>query len=244
MSIWGKILGGAGGQGVGGPIGALAKLASGAGGGSSRGTAENGDPEKAKQSVGFTIAVIALGAKMAKADGVVTKDEINAFKEVFRVPKEELANVAKIFNQARRSSAGYEAYAKQVAEMFPDAPEVLEELLWCLAHIAKADHVIHPNELEYLKTVAAIFGLDRGNFERVTELRLDGADADPFQVLGVTAEDDDATIKEAHRRLVREHHPDQLIAKGMPEEFVEVANQKLAHINDAYDRIKKNRAGR
>ncbi len=241
MSIWSKIIGRAAESTVGGPIGALASLAGGHLGGKA---VPEDDPDHAKQSVGFTIAVIALGAKMAKVDGIVTKDEITAFKEVFRVPSEELANVSKIFNQARRSSAGYEAYAEQVAGMFPNAPEVLEELLWCLAHIAKADHVIHPNELEYLKTVSDIFKLDRNTFERVTELRLDGGDADPFQILGVSPDDDDEAIKAAHRQLVREHHPDQLIAQGMPEEFVEVANTKLAHINDAYDRIKKSRANR
>lgn len=245
MSIWGKLLGGAAGLAMGGPIGALVGVA----GGhlvdkkiKGDGVAEK-DPEKAKKSVGFTIAVIVLGAKMAKADGIVTKDEIAAFREVFKVPQEEVGNVARIFNQARKDAAGFEPYAKQVKDMFPAAPEVLEELLWCLAFIAKADNIIHPNEMEFLKKVAEIFGLDEQTFERVTELRLDGGNADPYQVLGVTADDDDNAIKAAHRKLVRENHPDHLIAKGMPEEFVDIANEKLARINDAYDRVKKQRGG-
>lgn len=239
MSIWGKLVGGAAGFALGGPLGALI----GAVGGHfvDRMNKESDEPGQQQKSVGFTIAVIVLGAKMAKADGVVTEDEIAAFKQVFHVPPEEMKNVSRVFNQARKDAAGYEPYAKQVAEMFRNNPAVLEELLWCLAHIAKADGRIHPNERVFLRGVADIFGFDSAAFERVTAISTNGEPEDPYRVLGVTPDATDADVKAAHRKLVIENHPDKLIAQGLPEEFVELANKKLAAINAAYDKIKKHR---
>lgn len=239
MSIWGKVLGGAAGFAIGGPLGALlggiaghiidtkrAEAAEAAGGGA--------DPTK---QVGFTIAVIALGAKLAKADGVVTPDEIRAFRRVFRVAPEETRNVARVFNLARKSTAGYEPYAKQIAGMFHDNPAVLEELVACLFVIAKADGTVSDSELEYLENVAAIFGFSQADFARLRAESMGPDAADPYTILGVPHDADDDTVKSAYRKLVRENHPDTLIAQGMPEEFVEVANEKLAMINAAYDKI-------
>lgn len=240
MSIWGKILGGVGGLALGGPIGLLVGAIGGHFVDRFRSEQEP-DPERAKRSIGFTIAVIVLGAKMAKADGRVTQNEVEAFKQVFQVPEDEMKNVARIFNQARKDARGFEPYAEQVAGMFRGSSEVLEELLWCLAYIAKADGIVHSRELNFLRNVSNIFGFDDVTFERVTALQLDGEHADPYQILGISAEDDDETIKKAHRVLVVENHPDRLIAKGMPEEFVAVANARLAKINAAYDRIRKQR---
>lgn len=242
MSIWGKIVGGAAGFAMGGPLGLLVGAVGGHFVDRLRPDQEP-DPERAKRSVGFTIAVIVLGAKMAKADGVVTPDEVDAFKEVFQVPESEMKNVARVFNQARKDARGFEPYAEQVAGMFRNSPEVLEEMLWCLAHIAKADGVIHPGELEFLSSVSKIFGFDDATFERVTALQLDGGNADPYQILGVSSDASDEEIRKAHRALVVENHPDKLIAKGMPEEFVAVANERVAKINAAHDRIRQMRAG-
>ncbi len=239
MSIWGKIFGGAAGFALGGPLGALV----GAVGGHviDRLRKSQAGREDATKSVAFTIGVIALGAKMAKADGVVTDDEIAAFRHVFQVPPEEEKNVTRVFDRARKDTRGYELYARQIAGMFRDNPAVLEELLWCLSYIAKADGRIHPAELEFLSQVSDTFGLDRAAFERVTALQMSGDDADPYRVLGVAPTTDDAGLRAAHRRLVLENHPDRLIAQGMPEETIAVANAKLAAINAAYDRIRADR---
>ena len=238
MSIWGKVLGGAAGFAIGGPLGALI----GAGAGhlvdkaraSAFAAVVDDDPTK---QVGFTIAVIALGAKLAKADGVVTPDEIRAFRRVFKVAPEESSNVARVFNMARKSTAGYEPYAKQVAGMFRYNPAVLEELLNCLFIIAKADGSVHEDELAYLQNVSAIFGFSEGDFVRIREENIGFDGADPYTILGVAHDAEDDAVKSAYRKLVRENHPDTLIAQGMPEEFVEVANEKLAAVNAAYDKI-------
>ncbi|WP_420549174.1 TerB family tellurite resistance protein [Curvivirga sp.] len=241
MSIWGKILGGVGGFAVGGPIGALVGALGGHVLDKMREGPESDSQKDQTKTITFTIGVIVLGAKMAKADGQVTDDEVIAFKQVFHVPDHEVKNVARIFNQARQDSHGFEPYAKQMADTFKDTPNVLEELLWCLTHIAKADGKIHPGELEFLYKVSHIFGFTDQCFERVTGLKQSGQAADPYAILGLNSSASDQDIKSAHRKLVIENHPDKLTAQGLPEEFIEMANEKLATINAAYDEIKKQR---
>ncbi|MBL4613773.1 MAG: TerB family tellurite resistance protein [Magnetovibrio sp.] len=243
MSIWGKVIGGVAGFVVGGPLGGLL----GAVAGHALDKAHGGGPEVGRPSreeqrqVAFTLAVIALGAKMAKADGHVTRDEVVAFKQLFRIPPHEMNNVAKIFDRAKGSTAGFEMYAAQVAKLFPHEPAVLEELLGGLFHIAKADGVIHPAELDYLKKVAAIFGFDQQTFERITQSHQPPETADPYGVLGVSADASDSEIKSAYRKLIHENHPDKLMAQGLPQEFIDLANKKMAAINAAHDKIKKER---
>jgi len=242
MSIWGKILGGAAGFAVGGPLGAIIGAVAGHAVDRYRATQvegeDGGDPTR---SIAFTIGVIVLSAKMAKADGVVTRDEIDAFKQVFRVPAHETGNVSKVFNQARRDSAGFEPYARQLAGMFRDNPVVLEELLSCLAYIAHADGKLHPSEEQFLHEVSEIFSLSKAAFERATSIRRAPDETDPYQLIGVSRDASDSDIKSAYRKLVIENHPDKLMAQGVPEEFIEVANRKLAAINAAYDTIQKER---
>ena len=238
MSIWGKLLGGAAGFALGGPLGAL--LGGLAGHAIDR-MREPTDSSNGTKQVAFTIGVIVLGAKMAKADGVVTEDEIAAFKEVFHIPPQEMKNVSRVFNRARKDARGFEPYARQIAGLFRDNPAVLEDLLGGLFHIAKADSVIHPKEIEYLEAVATTFGFSEADFARIRASYL-GADAgDPYQILGVSHDASDDDIKKAYRALVRKNHPDTLIAQGLPQEFIDVANEKLAAINDAYDRIERQR---
>jgi DnaJ like chaperone protein len=234
MTIWGKVLGGAAGFALGGPLGAIIGTA--AGHAIDRMRQPRGGADATK-SIAFTIAVIVLSAKLAKADGVVTRDEIEAFREVFHVPDDELQHVSRVFDQARRDSQGFEPYASQIASMFRDNPAVLEELLFCLAHVAKADGVMHPAEVEYLRAVSKIFALDDSAFERVTEIELGPEKADAYTILGISREISNDDLRTAYRALVRENHPDLLIAQGMPQEFVDLANEKLSAINVAYDRV-------
>jgi DnaJ like chaperone protein len=246
-SIWGKLVGGAAGFALGGPLGALL----GALGGhlimdrrtssSHEGLGMGGKDSYERQAI-FTMGVVALGAKMSKADGRVTRDEVQAFKEVFRIKAEDSARVGKLFDAAKQDVYGFEVYARQVAGLLRHEPQLLREILWCLAYIAKADGVIHAKEKEFLEEVALIFGVGLEELERITQVDLHGKDNDPYQVLGVSAEADMSEIKKVYRNLVRENHPDRLIAKGVPQEMIDVANQKIAKINDAYDTIEKLRA--
>lgn len=191
-------------------------------------------------SVSFTIAVIALGAKMAKADGVVTEREINAFKEVFKVSPDELANVARVFNMAKKDVAGFESYAEQVATLFAKQPEVLEDVLDSLFHIAKADDIVHESELAYLKAVADIFGLHE-KFRCIQARHIQSAEDDPYMILGVDPCVTDGELKRLYREIVKENHPDRHIAAGVPEEMISIATQRLGAMNAAYEDIVKER---
>ena len=244
MSVWGKIIGGVAGFALGGPIGALIGAVAGHAVDRIRGDDGAATPEAtATRQVAFTIAVIVLSAKMAKADGTVTRDEIDTFKKLFRIPPDEAKGVGRIFDEARADAQGFEPYAEQVARMFAHEPAVLEELLGGLFHIAKADGIIHPAEMAYLRRVAAIFGFDEPAFERVrvSHLGAEGGLTDPYEVLGIPRHTDDAGVKAAYRKLIRENHPDTLIAQGLPQEFIDLANEKMAAINAAYDTVAKSR---
>lgn len=254
MSIWGRILGSAASLFSGGPLGSLlgglagqaVDLWSPCGPGDQHKPMSDAEAEEAKQTVAFTIGVIALAAKMARADGVVKRVEVDTFKRLFRVPADELANVGRVFDLARRDTHGFEEYARQIANLFEDRHAVLEELLDSLLMIAEADDELHETEVEYLRAVAVIFGFDEAEFRRIVaghHIAGGPTDSDPYAVLGVARTDDDDAIKAAHRALVREHHPDRLIAQGMPQEFVDLATQKLALVNAAYDRIRREREG-
>jgi len=240
MSVWGKILGGAAGFALGGPIGALVgALAGHAVDKLSAGTAGGAEAADGTKQIAFTIGVIVLGAKLAKADGQVTRDEVDAFKQVFQIPQKEMKNVGRVFDQARKDSGGFEPYARQLAGMFADNPAVLEELLDGLFHIARADGKVAAEELDYLEQLAVIFGFDAQAWDRIRAANLVAEQNDPFRILGVTREASDREIRNAHRRLVVENHPDRLMAQGLPPEFVGMANEKMATINAAYDEIRK-----
>ena len=238
MSIWGKISGAAAGAVVGGPIGALVGAVAGHVLVDRTPSGTPSDP-----GIAFTIAMIALSAKMAKADGIVTPDEIEVFNRLFRVPPSEKANVQRVFDRAQRDIAGYEAYAKQIASIYRGNPAVLEDILDGLFEIAKADGVFHPNEAAFLERVAEIFGFAPNEYRRIRATHFRDA-ADPYVILGVAFDATEEEIRRTYRRLVRENHPDSLIARGVPEEFIKLATDKLAAINTAFATIEKERAWR
>lgn len=190
-----------------------------------------------ERSVAFAIAVIALGAKMAKADGQVTRDEVTAFREVFVIPTQDEAGAAKVFNLARQDVAGYEEYAQRIRAMFEGHPQTLNDLVEGLFHIAMADGFYHPNEAEYLETVAQIFDLPPRDFRSLRARFVPDAERDPYEVLGVAPDAPHEDIRAAWRRLARENHPDAMIARGVPEEALRLAEKRMIDINKAWEEI-------
>jgi len=189
------------------------------------------------RTVGFTIAVIALGAKMAKADGQVTKDEVVAFREVFLIPRAEEENAARVFNLARQDVAGYDLYARRIKAMYDADDRPLCDLLEGLFHIAMADGIYHPKEDDFLHDVAMIFGFDERRFRSIRAQFVDEAERDPYDVLGVSPDASKDDVRAAWRQLVRESHPDQMMARGVPEEAVKLAERRLVAINRAWEEI-------
>lgn len=240
MTIVGKIIGGAAGFAFGGPLGVLL----GAGLGhvmDSRLLGDGDGNDEAARKITFTIGVIALSAKMAKSDNQVTEDEVKAFGKIFKIPPHEAPNVGRVFDLAREDIAGYESYAKQIAEIFEDYPRVLEDILGALFHIAMIDGVVHQPEAEYLASVARIFGFSDKRYESVRVLHLDPYEACPYTILRIDGEASDEMLEAHYRKLTEEYCQDLLIAQGMPREFIEVANLRLAAFAHAYGRIKDQR---
>jgi DnaJ like chaperone protein len=188
----------------------------------------------------FTLALIALSAKMAVSDGVVTASELRAFQKTVEIPSGIEEQVDRLFRMAQRDVAGFESYARKIGRFFHDRPETLEHVLDGLFYIASADGMIHEAELEYLKSVSDIFGFDEARFEQLAaqHVYFDNS-TDPYLVLGLAPGADRDEVRRVYRLLVAEHHPDRLIAKGVPEELLEMATARMAAINNAYSRIMK-----
>ena len=174
---------------------------------------------------------------MAKADGLVTRDEVTAFREVFVIPPEEEANTAKLFNLARQDVAGFEDYARKIASMFESSDDTLRDLMEGLFHIAIADGAYHPQEDDFLTRVATIFGIEDRAFRQLRARFVPDADPDPWDVLGVAPGTPLDEVKSHWRRQVRESHPDQLMARGLPEEAIKIAEKRLIAINKAWEEI-------
>ncbi|QPC88216.1 DnaJ domain-containing protein [Mesorhizobium sp. NBSH29] len=204
-------------------------------------TAFAGDPEL-RRRVAFSVAMIALSAKMAKADGVVTQDEIRAFQEIFQIPHEETRNVARLYNLAQADVAGFESYAARMAALCGSGREncgILEDILDGLFHIAKADGVLHEREGAFLRRIAEIFRVSEAHYQFIRARHLDLGEADPFAVLGIGHDLPFEEVKKHYRKLVASNHPDRLIARGLPQEFIAIATNRLAAINSAYEMIEK-----
>ena len=197
----------------------------------------SGDPET-RRRVAFSVALIALSAKMAKADGVVSFEEVQAFQEIFEVPPAEARNVARLYDLAKQDVAGFEIYAAKLADLCsgdPDCSASLEDVLDGLFHIAKADGVIHERELAYLGTAARIFHIEEKRFEGILSRHAASVGADPYAILGIAR---GTTFHEAQRiwrQLVKENHPDRIEARGVPKEFLIIANERIKAINAAWN---------
>ena len=236
MSIWGKFIVSAAGFALGGPIGALIGAVAGHAIDKIK-TKQKLPEESALKQIGFTVGVIVLSAKMAKADGKVTKEEIRAFQNKISVPENEIKNVARLWDQAKKTTDGFEVYAQQICQLLGKNSSVLEELLNLLIIIAKADGKITKSEILYLKQVSIIFGFSIEKFERIYSSNL-GEISDPYQILGVTRNTPIVEIKNKWKLLASNHHPDKLIAQGLPIDFIEKSTNRLQEINNAWDIIK------
>jgi DnaJ like chaperone protein len=255
LSVWGKIIGGVGGFLTGGPLGAVVGAAlghaadSGAmpGRGVGPGAADMAALLGNRETL-FAISVIVLSAKLAKADGIVKREEIDAFKTMFRIPPENLREVAQMFDKAREDSEGWEPFAARLGEAFADNRAMLEDVLAALFYIARADGPITRGELPVLQGIHLRFGLDAAAWDRAKGGGQPGSAAqrqveqnDAYAVLGVMPNASDEDVRLAWRKLMRDNHPDGLAARGVPAEFVERATRKVAEINAAWDKIKRQR---
>ena len=237
MSIWGSLIGGMIGLSLGGPFGML--LGSIIGGKISRAKSGSGMGTFARPQQVFALSLIVLSAKLSKADGQVSREELIAVKDKLKIPDNELDQVGKIFNKAKEESQGYEPYAQQIAQIYRGNLNVLEEVINMLFYIAEADGNVSKSELEMIESISNIFGLTQAQFESIKESRKSSEKSNPYIVLESNPNDDIQTIRKKYIKLSKEHHPDLLISKGVPKEVIEESKKKMRAINSAWDQIQK-----
>jgi DnaJ like chaperone protein len=237
MSIWGSLIGGFVGFSFAGPIGAL--IGSMIGGRISSTRRSGFQRSFAPPQQVFAIALIILTAKLAKADGQVSKEELIAIKNKLKIPDHEIDQVRKIFNKAKKDSLGYEPYAQQIAQIYKNNPAVLDEVINILFYIAEADSKVSDSEIVMIRNIARIFGINQSQFEGIRESRKGSDKLNPYVVLGCDPNDDFASIRKKYLNLSKAHHPDVLVSKGVPKEVIEESKKKMRAINSAFDQIEK-----
>ena len=237
MSIWRRLAAATTDLSMGSQIGALL-----AGGGGGYPAERQKMPDLPDNEVPFTVGVIMLGAKMAKADGSVTSDEVVAFKEAFKVSPAEMKHAAPIFNLAKRDASDYGACAEQLVAAFNGDRNLLEDVLDGLFQIAKADDEVHPQEAEFLGEVATVFGFSDGEFKIIKARHLAPTKRNPYEVLGVDPSISDAELERRYRALMADNQPDKLVGRGVPKEFIAIATEKGAALGEAYEAIVRERS--
>jgi len=237
MSIWGSLIGGMIGLSLGGPFGML--LGSLIGGKISRARSGAGMRAFAQPQQVFALSLIVLSAKLSKADGQVSREELIAVKDKLKIPENELDQVGKIFNKAKEESQGYEPYAQQIAQIYRGNLNVLEEVINILFYIAEADGNVSTSELEMIENISRIFGLSQAQFKSIKESRKSSDKLNPYIVLESNPDDDIQKIRKKYIKLSKDHHPDLLISKGVPKEVIDESKRKMRAINSAWDQVQK-----
>ena len=237
MAIWGSLIGGMIGLSLGGPFGML--LGSLIGGKISRTKSRAGFGSFAQPQQIFALSLIVLSAKLSKADGQVSKEELIAVKDKLRIPENELDQVGKIFNKAKEESAGYEPYAQQIAQIYRGNINVLEEVINILFYIAEADGNVSESEHKMIEHIAQIFGLTEIQFNSIKESRKSSDKLNPYIVLESNPDDTIEIIRKRYLKLSKEHHPDLLMSKGVPQEVIDESKTKMRAINSAWDQVQK-----
>ena len=237
MSIWGSLIGGMIGLSLGGPIGML--LGSILGGKISRARARSGFTNIGQSQRIFALSLIILSAKLSKADGQVSREELIAVKDKLKIPENELDEVGKVFNKAKQESTGYEPYAQQIAQFYKGNLNVLEEVINVLFYIAESDGHVSVEEEKMIENIAYIFGLTQAQYLSIKESRKSSDKQNPYMVLESSPNDDLQTIRKRYLKLSKEHHPDLLLSKGVPNEVIEESKKTMRSINSAWDQIQK-----
>ena len=237
MSIWGSLIGGMVGLSLGGPIGML--LGSILGGKISRARATGGFRDIGQSQRIFALSLIILSAKLSKADGQVSREELIAVKDKLKIPENELDEVGKVFNKAKQESTGYEPYAQQIAQFYRGNLNVLEEVINVLFYIAESDGHVSVEEEKMIENIAYIFGLTQAQYLSIKESRKTSDKQNPYMVLESSPNDNLQTIRKRYLKLSKEHHPDLLLSKGVPNEVIEESKKTMRSINSAWDQIQK-----
>ena len=256
MSWWGKVVGGTFGFMMGGPLGALLGAALGnyfdGGLDTIRLDDSLGRGERERiQSVFFTTTFAIMGY-IAKSDGRVTKDEIAMAEQVMRqmhLTAHQKTVAINLFNEGKKENFPvHEVLAQFKRESFRRS-NLVQIFLEIVVSVAFADGRFDPGEQDKLESIARDLGYSQRQFnELLTRLSGQAIFVDlvsvedkltaAYDLLGLRPGASLPELKKAYRKQMNQHHPDKLVARGMPEEMVEIATSKTQDIKAAYELIK------
>ena len=259
MAWWGKALGGAFGFMIGGPLGALMGIAFGHSFDRGLGKLDDGDwsVDQERIQAAFFTATFSVMGYIAKADGRVTRDEIKLAEVVmdrFGLSADMRESAKKLFNEGKSPDFPIAEVMDQFRRESHRRTTLMQMFLEIQLQAAYADGVMHPAEREALLEICQHLGIPAAQLDRLEEMLLAGfgrpgytaAESattleDAYRLLGVDSGISDAELKKTYRRLMSQHHPDKLVAKGLPEEMIQDANEKTQQIKSAYEQIRKSR---
>jgi DnaJ like chaperone protein len=268
MNWWGKLIGGALGFALGGPLGALLGAALGHSFDKGIKNIESdmfipGGANQERIQASFFAATFSIMGHLAKADGVVSKTEIEVARqtmEKMQLSDEQKQAAMNLFNQGKAADFDYLAAIDQLKKECGRRTNLLRMFMEIQLTTALADNDLHANEQSLLLEIAKHLGFQRRQFEQIlammtaqqryahfghsqtSEKSEKQAVNEAYNVLGMKDDCNDAELKKAYRKLISQHHPDKLVSKGLPEEMMKIATEKTREIKDAYERIKKYRA--
>ena len=239
MSIWGGITGGLLGFVVLGPIGALVGSVIGS---NLSSRSKRKRPNNFDKQVAFFAALFACLAKIAKADGRVDESEIKKIEEIISIKlnlnKEHRKFAINIFQKAKDDNVSFESYASNIYQILSSSQNSLLVFYEILFELALADGILHPKEDELLKKIPRIYRFDKNVYKSLYEKYVD-QNRNYYEVLGLSENSSFSEIKKAYLKKRKEFHPDTLIGKGLPEEFIGKAKEKFIEIQEAYEALEK-----
>jgi DnaJ like chaperone protein len=250
MGFIGKLLGGTIGFAIGGPLGALAGAVFGHTFDRSdesthifdAGYAERGE---AQAQLTFFVGTFSMLAKLARSDGRITPQEVDSIERFMAVDlaldPESRRAARGIFNKAVDSSETFQDYAAQFYRQFQGEPHLLEMMVDIMLKVSVADGSLTESEESLILSAVRLFGLGDDVYTKL-RARYQGDSLEKYySALKTTAVDSDEKVKQQYRKLVSEYHPDKIASKGLPDPFIQFANDKFREIQDAYEKIKAHR---
>lgn len=239
MAVWGKIIGGVIGS-IGGPIG----IALGAALGHQFDKAADKVGEQQQVAVAYMFILVASMAKMAKADGRISKEEIERIDQFFAqlgLTGDAQKAAQAIFRQEKDSDSDIGAYFEQFSQLTKADLNQAQILYTILLEIAKADGQIHQAEIEILRLAESKLRLPVGYTDREIGIQHNSL-KHAAEVLGVSESASEAEIKKAFRDKCKKTHPDVLRSQGLPDELIQYAGAQIQSFTEAKDTLLKARA--
>lgn len=240
MGLMGSLFGGAVGFALGGPLGAILGAAIGHGVSGGAGIPRLDQHQQAQAT--YFVSVFSMLAKMARADGRVSQSEIDMvaqfMRQDLRLDREAEQAAVKIFRAAKDSPATFEQFAHQFHQIFHADRDMLYSMLDLLHRLAAADGAVTADEQRLLTEAARIFGFQEREYRHVVgDLPTDLEKH--YATLGLEPTATKEEVRTRYRKLVADNHPDKIMAKGLPDEFVEFAHHRFREIQEAYETIQK-----